>query len=276
MSYVTNRTLQARYLWLFAFCFATTAALLFTKILLPMLPSLHGGSGLLKNDAVYFQQTAILIAKNIHEHGWATWSLWPNQTGTTGNVGILSALYVLFNSTDPSLIIPINALLHASSAYLLLRIGREIWPGRTGNVAGLIAASLFVVFPSALSWYSQPLKDSFVIAGALLILYSLLMLYQPHSKQRGAMYLFWFVIGIFLAVLVKPYYIKLIIVITTLIAFITIPWLFWTRAPQRNQTFLLYVTAIALTLGAYKLMPQTPNDGMLYENYSVAQPTNQP
>lgn len=246
-----------------------------------MLPSLDGGSGLLKNDPVYFQQAAILVANNIHEHGWSSWSLWDAQTRTAGNVGILSALYALFNSTDPSFIIPINALFHATSAYLLLRIGREIWPGRTGNLAGLIAASLFIIFPSALSWYSQPLKDSFVIAGALLILFSLLKLYHPRNNRHGVTYLLLFAIGIFLTIFVKPYYIKLILVITALIALIVIPWVLWTRKQGRYQTALLYIAAIALTLGAYKSMPQTANDGMLYENFSAqlssaSQPASQP
>lgn len=262
MPHTAYRALQARYLWLFAFCFATTVALLFTKILLPVLPSLQGGSGLLKHDAVYFQQYTLLIANNIREHGWSAWSLWDSQTETTGNVGILSALYVIFNSNDPALIIPSNALFHATSAYLLLLIGREIWPGRTGNLAGLLAGSLFIIFPSALSWYSQPLKDSYVIAGALLVLYSLLKLHQSESLTRGFIYLFWFASGLIATVFVKPYYIKLYLVITALTALIVIPWAVWIRAPQRYRTILFYVLAIALTAGASKFMPQTANDGM--------------
>lgn len=269
MPHSTNRALQARYLWLFAFCFATTTALLFTKILLPMLPSLHGGSGLLKNDAVFFQQAALLLADNIRTHGWSIWSIWSTETHTTGNVAILSALYALFDSTDPALIIPINALFQASSAYLLLLIGREIWPGRTGNLAGLIAGSLFVISPSALSWYSQPLKDSYVIAGALLVLYSLLKLGQPLSIRHGAKHLIWLVIGIFLTVFVKPYYIKPILVITAIITLIAITSAFWTHSPRRYRTLLIYLIATSLTLGVYTWMPQTNLDGMQYEQYSA-------
>ena len=105
---------QAQYLFLFAFCFVTTVALLFTKFLLPMLPALHGGSGLLKNDAVFFQQSAVFLADSIVNHGWLSWSMWSTELNTAGNVGILSALYALFSSHDPALIIPINAFFHAA------------------------------------------------------------------------------------------------------------------------------------------------------------------
>ncbi len=266
-----TQRLQARYLWLFAFCFATTTALLFTKIALPMLPSLNGGSGLLKNDAVFFQQSAILLADTIQTHGWSTWSIWSTQTNTSGNVGILSALYALFGSHDPALIIPINAFFHASSAYLLLLIGREIWPGRIGNFGGLIAAGLFIIFPSALSWYSQPLKDSYVIAGTLLVLYALVRLLEPPSIKRGVLNLVWLMVGICLIVFVKPYYIKLLLVIVTTITLIIIAWAIWMRAPHRYRLIFFYLIATSLTIGVSKWIPQTYLNGMTYENYTASQ-----
>jgi len=234
-------------------------------MLLPLVPSLEGGPGLLKNDAVFFQKSAVAAANNIRDHGWATWTLWSTETNSSGNVGVLAALYVLFHSSDPAIIIPINALLHATSALLLLLIGREIWPGRIGNLAGLIAASLFVLFPSALSWYSQPLKDSYVIGGALLILYSLLKLCLPESGQRVVKWLFLFVAGMLLTVFVKAYYEKLIVVITVLTALIAIPWAMWTRAPQRRLTFFSFGLAMVLLFGVHKCMPLTALDGTQYE-----------
>ena len=40
-----SASMQARYLWLFAFCYAVITSLVFQKFLLPALPSLHGGAG---------------------------------------------------------------------------------------------------------------------------------------------------------------------------------------------------------------------------------------
>ena len=261
---------QARYLFLFAFCFVTTVALLFTKLLLPMLPALHGGYGLLKNDAVFFQQSALLLADSIVKHGWFTWSMWSTELNTTGNVGILSALYALFSSHDPALIIPINAFFHASSAFLLLLIGREIWPGKVGSVAGLVTAVLFVIYPSALSWYSQPLKDSYVIAGVLIVLYSLLKLLKPLSIKQSLMNLAWLVIGMCLVIFVKPYYIKLLLVIVIVTSLIIIVWAALNRMQLRKYIILFSVLAIGLTGLVYKLTPVSVNDGTIYEKSSLA------
>ena len=260
---------QAQYLFLFAFCFVTTAALLFTKFLLPMLPALHGGSGLLKSDAVFFQQSALSLADYVANHGWLSWSMWSTELNTAGNVGVLSALYAMFSSHDPALIIPVNTFFHASAALLLLLIGREIWPGKVGNLAGLVTAVLFIIFPSALSWYSQPLKDSYVIAGVLLVLYSLLKLLIPLSIKQSLTNLAWLVIGLSLVTFVKPYYIKLLLVIVSATCLIIIIWAIWSRIKLRKYIILFSLLAIGLTGLVYKLTPISVNDGTIYEKYSL-------
>ena len=40
-------------LWILSFCFATSAALLFQKFLLPLVPALHAGQGMLDGDSIY-------------------------------------------------------------------------------------------------------------------------------------------------------------------------------------------------------------------------------
>jgi putative peptidoglycan lipid II flippase len=238
--------LQARYLWLFVFCFATVTSLLFQKFLLPQIPSLHGGSGLLLHDATFYHESAIFLANKIHTYGWSAWSAWSEQTNTTGNVAVLSALYAAF-SPDPALIIPVNAFFHAAGALMVLLIGREIFPGRVGNIAGLVAATLFAVFPSSLSWYSQPLKDSYVIAGMLLILYTWLRaLSRPLSAKKMLILLAWLAVGVALVAFVKPYYLRLLLVVAVLATgAIVLPVLRKERR-QRYQilTFFLMATAI--------------------------------
>ena len=59
------------------FCYAACTALIFQKLLLPMIPSLHAGDGLLVHDAIFFHTEAINLANQIRESGWSNWSLWP-------------------------------------------------------------------------------------------------------------------------------------------------------------------------------------------------------
>ena len=208
---------RVRYVWVFAFCYTVILSLLFQKFLLPLLPSMHAGFGLLKNDAYFYHQSAQLLANIIHADGWSTWSAWSARTNTSGNVAILAALYAIF-TPEPALIIPVNAFFHATSAVILLLIGRDLWHGPVGNIAGLIAALLFIIFPSALSWYSQPLKDSYVIAGVLMILYSWVMVFRSMSLKKGLLTpLALMIVGIFLVAFVKPYYLKLLLVASVLI-----------------------------------------------------------
>jgi putative peptidoglycan lipid II flippase len=238
---VATKYFRVRYLWLFAFCYVTVLSLLFQKFMLPLLPSLHAGFGLLKNDAYFYHQSAQLLAADIHEHGWSTWSLWSAQTNTSGNVAILAALYAIF-FPDPALIIPVNAFFHATSAVVLLFIARELWSERVANVAGLIAAMLFIFFPSSLSWYSQPLKDSYVIAGVLLIFYSWIIVFRHMSVKRGLLVpLVWMAAGIVLVAFVKPYYLKLLLAASVLTACSVAVVFVWSKHQQRFRILSFYL-----------------------------------
>lgn len=224
-----------------------------------MLPSLHAGHGLLKNDAYFYHQSAIALADNIRLHGWSAWSLWSSQTNTTGNVGILSAIYALF-SPNPALIIPINAILHATSAAMLFLIGRELWSGRTGKIAGLLVAALFIFFPSALSWYSQPLKDTYVIAGVLMIAYSWLIAFRTTPGWKGWLFpLAWMATGTLLVTFVKPYYLKLLLVSILLAAVVLAVQLFRMKHPQRIRILSFYVlSGVLVGLVTLVIKPYTP------------------
>jgi len=158
-------------LWIGLFCYTTIAALLFQKLLLPHLPALHAGYGLMNHDAIYFHKVALSISVYIEQHGWSWQVLWPGDSGAKGNVAILGFLYTLFGP-DPSLILPINAFFHATSGVLLLLIVRIILPGKLGVIAGVLSAILFVLFPSGINWYGQIHKDGYSIAGTLIIIYS--------------------------------------------------------------------------------------------------------
>ncbi len=157
-------------LWAFAFAYAFVIALVLQKLVLPIMPQLHAGHGLMNQDAIVFHNIAVAMAERIHASGWSEWRLFPSPD-ITGNVGILAAIYAVFGP-DPAWFVPLNAAFHALGASLIFRLGLLFLPGNRGLIAGLIAALLFLVFPSALVWYGQNHKDAFMIAGYLLALFA--------------------------------------------------------------------------------------------------------
>jgi len=98
--YLSQQSHIAFILWIAFFCYAICAAIIFQKILLPHLSSIQTGSGLISNDATYFDSVATTLASEIKVNVWGSWRLYPAD-GAPGNVAILGALYVLFGH-DPS------------------------------------------------------------------------------------------------------------------------------------------------------------------------------
>ena len=196
--------LRPRTFWILAFIFACLQALMVQKLALPLVPSLHGGHGLLVNDAIVFHEAAVAAAERINSMGWSEWSLYPPKF--SGNVGVLSALYAIFGP-EPALFIPFNAAAHATGALMLYLMGPLLWPGRNGWLGGLIAASLFVAFPSSLQWYSQNHKDAFTIAGSLMLLYVWLLLVSGRAAgcRRAGTMLFLALVGLALVLVMRPY-----------------------------------------------------------------------
>ena len=204
-------------LWAVFYCYSTFAALIFQKIALPLFPGFHGGRGLIEGDSVFFHGAAIKLAEAIRTYGWSQWTPRP-AAGATGNVSFLAVLYALFGN-DPSLMIPFNAVMHATSGLLVFLIARLLWPGRVGVYSGVITASLFIVFPSALNWYGQMHKDTFAILGMLIIFYSWLKATRHSWSVR---YILWSVLGsltgVMFVIFVRPYNIMLLIMSGTVLS----------------------------------------------------------
>ncbi|MGB4073040.1 lipid II flippase MurJ [Pseudomonas sp.] len=160
------------FLWLIAFFYALVVGLVLQKLILPMMPSMHAGHGLMRDDAIFFHGVAVAMAEQIQMHGWSEWRLIPSASAT-GHVGILAAVYALLGP-EPAWFLPINAGFHALGAVLLVLIALQIEPSRNGFRGGLVAAFCFLVFPSALVWFGQNHKDAFVITGFLLCLLAFL------------------------------------------------------------------------------------------------------
>lgn len=230
-------------LWVALFCFTIVVALLFQKLILPAIPSMHAGFGLMNNDAIYFHHVAEAMAANIQASGWSWDAIWPSATGATGNVAALAVLYALFGVNDPSLILPVNAALHATSGILVLLIVQLLCPGKAGRVAGILSAVLFVVLPSSLNWYAQVHKDGYAIAGTLLVLYAWLRFFRHHTGVRAiAIFAMASIAGVMLILFVRPYNTVFLTLATGLwLVAITLSALF--QSSWRTQKGYLLVSA---------------------------------
>lgn len=189
------------FIWLIFFIYTTSAALLFQQFVLPMETSLHAGQGLLSQDSMYFHKVAQNLATLILRDGWSAWTPYPTPSAG-GNVAVLSALYVFFGP-NPSSVIPINAMLHASGGVVLILIGRGLSSSRAARLGSVLAACLFVGFPSALNWYGQVHKDGYAILGFFLLLYSGVEIIRLDTLTRGVIPLIAAVLGLLFTAFVR-------------------------------------------------------------------------
>ena len=213
LSFATrSQNKDALILWVIFFCYAVCASLVFQKLLLPHLASIQTGSGLITNDAMYFDTVATSLANEIKTHGWSSWRLYPANSAS-GNVAILGALYALFGY-DPSLAIPINAAIHAFGGVLIFLLACELASKESiGRYAGVIAGSLFVIYPSALVWYGQNHKDGYAIAGMLLTLFIWVKAIKNPDNRLSWV---WLAVGNFIAIAlvgsVRPFLLQLLLI----------------------------------------------------------------
>ena len=235
-------------LWVVFFCYTVCAALIFQKLLLPLFPTLHAGGGLLSNDAVYFDSVASTLAENIRLNGWGSWQLYP-AVGAAGNVAVLGALYVIFGH-DPALIIPVNAAIHALGGVLIFLIAREVSGKESvGTYAGVIAAILFVIFPSALNWYGQIHKDGYAIAGTLLTFLTWAKAFNGQHNVRGLLTLILGqLVGAMLVASVRPYGLKLLLVATIAVWFVVVMNALLRRQLLRQVKVIIFFFLAAITL----------------------------
>lgn len=260
-------------LWVVFFCFSICAALIFQKILVPIISPETSGTGLLPDDATHFHGVASKLAEEIREYGWGVWQIFPS--GGAGNVAVAAAVYAIFGN-DPTNILPINAALHALGGLLIFHIVRLLANDNiVGTYAGIIAGALFVVFPSALSWYGQLHKDSYAIAGILLILLSFIRIHdsKSHSKIDLLIYCTLVVIGVALLGMVRPYSLKMLLVAILVILVLDIFVYIYKKSLRQNCIQIVFLlTTLVLVAIVSKNLAQLENaqSGDTYVNWAPA------
>jgi len=194
-------------------------------------------------DWSQYHNEAIEIHDRIVANGWGEWQF--RYSGHSIS-GIMGALYVV-TVPKPWVFIPVAASLHATAGLILaLLLFRFV---KNPRVA-MLAALPFIVFPTALLWTAQPLKDGFSIAGFLLFLYAWFIVLDlirtrefPTAKLLGV--LASFVLGFSLTWVAREYLVLLFQVICAVGTVIL-----GIRAIQLTATRRLHISAAILILAA--------------------------
>ncbi|WP_415900116.1 hypothetical protein [Neptuniibacter sp. QD48_11] len=150
----------------FAFIYTVIAALALQLFVLPLLPSLHAGDGLLKgSDYFAFHVRAVELLGQIHDTGfWNNIELRPRGQGS---IAYATVIYMLTGISKPWIIIPFNAFLFALSVYFLVRSLINLVPVKIA----IFSLLPLVLFPSSVMVYGQIHKDIFCLFSFSAIVY---------------------------------------------------------------------------------------------------------
>ena len=212
-------------------------------VLLPyVFPEWHAGSGLMiGGDWTSHHRLAVQLAETIRAHGWGKWVLRPEGQAPAGIAGALYALTV----PKPWILIPLHAALYATAGLILLRIIQFFVPKWHTAIWAVLP---FLLYPSAMLWYTQILKDGYSIVGCLLFFYGWMVLARLDT-WKGTWWVpllavLWITAGILLIWIVRPFMLQIIQYISIPMAlFLTGVFLFRCR-----RTVLKWRTAIVASL----------------------------
>lgn len=208
-------------IWFIVFGGAALLAVAVQLVVLPRLfPAFDGGSGLIiGTNSLDYHRDALAMAARIRAEGWGAWI--PGPQFMTDLLAVLYALTV----GAPWVAIPLAAAAHALAAVLLVRmmlLFTADWRLAT------LAAAPFVLFPSAMFWYTQLLKDGYFLVGLLLFADGWMRASMPETWRADP----W-----------RP----LAAIVTILVGFGLMGMVrFYMLSLMRLDSFLLVVVAIAL------------------------------
>ena len=215
-------------------------------LILPLIPSLHAGNGLLVGgDWVDFHLQAKKLVVLMNQKGWIAWELRPNGNAP---VGITAATYYISGITKPWVVLPINALLFGLGATFLHKIFTLI---ATKRIA-FFAVLPYVCFPSAIMIYGQIHKDVFSITGILSVIYvmALFSLDEKLVFKRLFLRLCVLSFGCLLVWIVRPYLLQSIL----LSSLAVIIFLLLFSLSQRTKVWFFGILCVLLVeLSIYKL-----------------------
>ena len=206
--------------FLLACCWALVGGLLLQFVVLPALPNLHAGHGLLLGgDWTGFHAMGEELALQMALDGWGAWEL--RYLGNAPS-GMLAALYFIFGIHEPWVFLPINALLFGAATFMLHKIFKLVVTDRHSFFAILP----FMMFPSALIIYGQVHKDIFSITGTFFVIF-------VWADLAGRTTLTWrkmllriatILAGLVLVWIVRPYFLQPLLLVSFFAAFLLSLW----------------------------------------------------
>lgn len=199
-------------IWVAAFLYTCIVSAFIQFILLPVfLPDLHAGGGLFIGlpDCLGFYRLAAELAEKIRTFGWAAWEFRPQGQAPAGIAAFIFAL----TWSKLWILIPLNAVLHASAFLVLFQILNRFIKNQA---RALLCALPFLLFPSSLQWTSQLHKDGFSILGFLLFLKGIVLLSRAEGMGAKQQFYHFFrgllssICGIMLMWIVRPYLLTIV------------------------------------------------------------------
>jgi hypothetical protein len=189
---------------------------IFQFIVLPLIPSIHSGHGLLLGaDGFGFHKGAVVLANSIEEFGLSVFRLRPDGQAP---VGIAAFIYWVVGVHEPWVLLPLNAFLFGVCIFSLHYILLSIMPHRFATISVIP----MVIAPSGILIYGQIHKDIFSMTGIFLLMLVISVLSKSSFKLPVAKFFallaITFIAG-FLVWLVRPYLLK-VIFLCLFIAFI--------------------------------------------------------
>ncbi|WP_435189526.1 hypothetical protein ACMAZA_01875 [Pseudothioglobus sp. nBUS_23] len=260
---LNNKSLS--YIWFIFFLYSVLISFVVQLIILPyFVPFLHSGNGqLVGGDWANYQARAVFEFNKINELGWEAWQLRPSGWGMTG---LISAIYSLFGSTKPYLLIPLYSLLHSIGALCIVMLIEKLGVSR---FIAFVSALPYLLFPTSLLWLTQILKDVFTLNGSLLILYGLVMIFGLKRVNlsrkfliHSTLSLMCIFIGIIVTWLVRPYMVSIFsIFIIFVFAFLN---LFLVIEIINDKKFQLKIIALlTIQIIVFSLVYFLPNSAVL-------------
>ncbi len=166
-------------MWLgfFVFIYTWSASLFLQLWVIPLLFPDTSVEGLVVIDSTGFNEIAKAKASEIAILGWSAWELKPESQSPAG---IASFFYTLWGSV-PTSILPFNAIVHAVTACVVMRILSNFFTA----VPALIGALVFALNPASFEWVAQIHRDGIFILGNMLVIMGIVNVLDQSVERRN-------------------------------------------------------------------------------------------
>jgi hypothetical protein len=165
--------------------------------------------GYISGDPQYYHRLALSKVTEIRSKGIGAFELRPEGQGAAG----VASLCYLIGGGGYSVVL-MNSILHGISVVLMALILLQWFSLHTA-----VGASIpLLISPYMMVWFSQPNKDSFVLAGCLIFTYGWLRLIKMKGDFCEALYSLSVVLsGVLLVWIMRPYLNRMLLLVSVAI-----------------------------------------------------------